>query len=270
MASTDQLPNIILFGDSLTEWGFYEDNRGFGWAMEQHFAGKANVLNKGLAGYNSTWIKSYFGQIIQQANEPYAPPTLLFTIFLGANDACLPPAGAHVPLNQYEENIREFVEIILTNEAMADTKIVLITPPPINIQEPLEDTLNIGPAGKVEVDLEADKNTRGYRTYMSKKRYADKVMEIAKSYEDVTDQVIGLNFWKALIDTALEQDERLADDDAYDENRLPGCGLAGAKGFKQGYFTDGLHLDRLGYEVLFKELMASVLKKWPEMDKNWN
>ena len=216
------------------------------------------------SSFSSTWLKPDFESIIQRAKEPYAPPTLLFTIFLGANDACLPPAGAHVPLERYEENLREFVETILTEEAMTDTKIVLITPPPINIPEPLRNSIDIGPAEEAEVDLESEKSTRGYRTYMSKKKYADKVMDIAKSYEDVTDQVIGLNYWKALIDTALEQEGRLTDEDAYDENRLPGCGLPVAKEFKQGYFTDGLHLDHLVRSPLttLPQATCSILKRF--------
>lgn len=221
------------------------------------------------SSYTSDWLKPDFQRIIQKAKEPCAPPTLLFAIFLGANDACLPPAGAHVPLEHYEENLREFVETILTEEVMTDTKIVLITPPPINIPEPLSDPIDIGPAGAAEADLESEKSTRGYRTYMSKKQYGDKIMNIAKSYEDATDRVIGLNYWKALIDAALEQEGRLADEDAYDENRLPGCGLTAAKEFQQGYFTDGLHLDRLGYEVLTKALMGAVLTKWPELHRDW-
>ena len=88
------------------------------------------------------------------------------------------------------------------------------------------------------------KEERGYRTYMSKKRYAENIMEIAKSYEE-TGRVVGLNYWKGLIDTGLEDQNRLGDEDAYDEARLPGCGLKWAKQFRRGYFTDGLHLGPL-------------------------
>ncbi|KAF2497080.1 hypothetical protein BU16DRAFT_560392 [Lophium mytilinum] len=50
MESTVQLPKIVLFGDSLTDWGFDEYNGGFGWALEEEYKDKAEVLNEGRAG----------------------------------------------------------------------------------------------------------------------------------------------------------------------------------------------------------------------------
>lgn len=47
MRAIDQHPKIILFGDSLTEWGFYEENHGFGWALGQYYGGKVEILNEG-------------------------------------------------------------------------------------------------------------------------------------------------------------------------------------------------------------------------------
>jgi lysophospholipase L1-like esterase len=190
-------------------------------------------------------LKPDFEHIMRSARRPGAPPTLLFTIFLGANDACLPPWSGHVPLDVYERNLREFVETILAEEALTDTKVVLITPPPINIHEPLPESPISSASEGLQLSLEEEKNTRGYRTYMNKKRYAEKVMEIAKSYAETDHPVIGLNLWKSLIDAALEDEGRRDAEDAYNENRLPGCGLPGAKEFKKGYFTDGLHFGPL-------------------------
>lgn len=128
---------------------------------------------------------------------------------------------------------------------------MLITPPPINIPDPVdedeEDVLDLGPVAAAavrEAMVASEKEGRAYRTYMSKKRYADKIMEIAGDYEE-TGRVIGLNYWKALIDAALEDQGRSGDQDPYNEDRLPGCGLKTAKAFRDRYFTDGLHLDAL-------------------------
>jgi lysophospholipase L1-like esterase len=44
----DPPPKIILFGDSLTEWGFDEDDAGFGWALQDYYSGKVDVLNEGM------------------------------------------------------------------------------------------------------------------------------------------------------------------------------------------------------------------------------
>lgn len=193
-------------------------------------------------------LKANFRNILKRATRSYAPPTLLITIFLGANDAAHLPVGdeENIGLAKYDDNIREFVESVLIEDNLRDTKIVVITPPPINIPDPVEDT-NIGPAAaaaKAEITGNDPKKGLGYRVYINKKTYAEKAMEIAKSYEE-TGRVIGLNLWGALIDAALEDQNRLGDEDAYAEERLPGCGLKWAKAFKRGYFTDGLHFGPL-------------------------
>ncbi|KAF2803074.1 SGNH hydrolase [Mytilinidion resinicola] len=268
MESTVQLPKIVLFGDSLTDWAFNEYNAGFGWVLEEEYKGKAELTDCVCTNrYTSSMLAPNFEKIISRAKNPNAPPTLLFTIFLGANDACLPPWSGHVPLDKYEANLRAFVETILSTKAMTDTKIVLITPPPINIRESLPDSPIGSNSEDLQASLEEEKKARGYRTYMNKKQYAEKVMEIAESYVALTDRVIGLNFWKSLIDTALEQQGRLNAEDAYDENKLPGCGLPGAKEFKKGFFTDGLHFGPLAYKLLSEDLITAVLQKWPELGK---
>lgn len=206
--------------------------------------------------YTSSRLLPAFDRIIAQATAAKAPRTLLFTIFLGANDACFIGDTEYVPLPTFEANIRKFVETVLVQDAMADTKIVLITPPPINIPSP-------NAKGKDEDALrdanKAKKEMRGYKTYMSKKRYAERVMQIAQEYEE-TERVIGLDFWGDLV-RARSQD--LGED--YDEDRLPGSGLYGARDFGEGYFTDGLHLDKKGYNILSKGLYDAMLSKWPEL-----
>lgn len=148
----------------------------------------------------------------------------------------------------------------MIEDNMPDTKIVLITPPPINIPDPVEkyDDMDLGPvaAAAMAAARPDPKEERGYKTYLSKKRYADKIMEIAESYEE-TGRVAGLDYWKALVDAGLDDQRRLGDEDAYDEERLPGCGLKWAKQFKKGYFTDGLHLG-----PLVSQLVCSDKVRW--------
>ncbi|KAF1994789.1 SGNH hydrolase [Amniculicola lignicola CBS 123094] len=262
MATQEQLPEIVLFGASLVEWSFFEHTRGFGWVLQEKYKGKAEILNEG--SYTSTMLMPNFREIVERATRPYAAPTLLITIMVGGNDAVLMPYGEYVPLKEFEENIREWVETVLTEDNMPDTKIVLITPPPINCSDPPKS--QGVETGKVTLEKANRpwKQGRGYKTYLSKKRYAEKVIDIAKSYEE-TGRVIGLNLWRALVDAGLADQGRLGDEDAYDEEKLPGCGLLGAKQFKDGYFTDGLHLDGLGYDVFSKGLLELVLSTWPEL-----
>jgi hypothetical protein len=47
MSVSKQLPEFVLFGDSLTEWSFDESTQGFGLFLEKKYAGKARVVNEG-------------------------------------------------------------------------------------------------------------------------------------------------------------------------------------------------------------------------------
>ncbi|KAF2121561.1 SGNH hydrolase-type esterase domain-containing protein [Lophiotrema nucula] len=263
--SGKKLPEFVLFGDSLTEWGFEEETRGWGWVLEQEYDGKARIENEGVAGYTSSMLERNFRRIIERATLPDAAPTLLITIWLGANDACV-GTGAHVPLPKFEDNIRSFVDQVLAEEQLRDTKVVLITPPPINIPdaEPEDDGMDLGPAAAAAMKAFDPKKSRSYIVYKSKRTYGEKIMEIAASYAE-TGRVVGLDYWKALIDAGLDDQHRLGDEDAYHEDMLPGSGLPWAKAFKQGYFSDGLHLEGLAYDVLSKAVVELIQTKWPAL-----
>ncbi len=44
-----RLPKVILFGDSLTDWSFEDDTYGFGAVLTDHYSGRAEVVNQGIA-----------------------------------------------------------------------------------------------------------------------------------------------------------------------------------------------------------------------------
>ncbi|KAJ4296911.1 hypothetical protein N0V90_006959 [Kalmusia sp. IMI 367209] len=254
-AGSRKLPQIVLFGDSLTQWGFDAATQGFGWHLENVYEGKAEIVNEVVTtSYTSNYIQREFTRLISQLTSASAQPTLLFTIFLGANDACFVGKTEYVPLPRFSDNIRGFVEEILIRDELPRTKIVLITPPPIDIPEALPDDV-VGPWAANE----DPKSEKGYRTYVS---YLHGQLSIVGEYAD-TGRVIGLDYWGALIDAGLEEQGR-SEDRGVDE-KLPGCGLQGAREFGKGWFTDGLHLDVKAYNVLSKSLMDAVVGKWPEL-----
>ncbi|KAF2682137.1 SGNH hydrolase [Lentithecium fluviatile CBS 122367] len=263
----EKLPQIVLFGDSLTAWGFDEKTQGFGWYLQKMYKGKADIVNEGYAGYTSQAIKRNFTRLITRLTAPGAPETLLVTIFLGANDACIIGDSEYVPLPLFTSNICEFVEEILIQDDLPNAKIVLITPPPVNVPDPLPDPL---PGVGEEGDEEDARNDMGFRTYMSKKRYAKGIMAISGEYAE-TERVVGVDFWRACVEEALvgqgrgEELEGEGKGERFEDVRLPGCGLKTAKRFPEGWFTDGLHLGPLGYKVLSKALVDTVLAKWPEL-----
>jgi hypothetical protein len=49
-------PSILLFGDSITEYGFGIEEVRFGWSslLSSLYSRRADVLNRGFAGYNTT------------------------------------------------------------------------------------------------------------------------------------------------------------------------------------------------------------------------
>lgn len=186
-------------------------------------------------------MKPKFARLISSITATDAPPALLFTIFLGANDACFIGNREYVPLPQFSDNIRSFIEEILDHASLEDAKIVLITPPPINVPDPLpKDGDLLGPAFAKAAGEKNPKDDKGYRTWVSKKKYAERILEIAKEYEK-TSRVVGLDYWNKLERAALEEQGREGEED---EDRWPGCGLPDAKEFGAGWFTDGLHLDK--------------------------
>jgi hypothetical protein len=47
VGKTANLPEFVLFGDSLTEWSFDEETQGFGLFLEKTYKGKAAIVNEG-------------------------------------------------------------------------------------------------------------------------------------------------------------------------------------------------------------------------------
>ncbi|KAH0566325.1 hypothetical protein GP486_000261 [Trichoglossum hirsutum] len=241
----EDYPKIILFGDSLTERSFDTNNNGFGAVLQNYYARRVDVVNR----------------------DAQLPPPLLFTVFLGANDAVLPRFSQHVPLPEYEANLRYYVDTLLAHPMTKGTKIVLITPPPIDIMPLSEGELG----GELDIPVvrqqltSQDLDDPGYRTYLNKKMYAEKVMEIARSYDGSGGLVVGLDFWTAMINygRAMGKEKGISDDD----ERLPGSGLPGAVHFGREVFLDGLHLGPLGYDVLSGELLSLLTNMWPELRK---
>ena len=138
---------ILLLGDSLTQLCFDTDSgsgshgssgsSGWGSALANRYQRRADVLNRGLSGYNTRWFLHYAADKIKGEDELshiWTEPgqVLLITIFFGANDAALPDQGSarqHVPLDEYRENLLTLIDS--AHEAYPTAKIIVITPPPV-------------------------------------------------------------------------------------------------------------------------------------------
>ncbi|KAK6920699.1 SGNH hydrolase-type esterase domain [Dillenia turbinata] len=121
-------PQIVLFGDSITEQSFRSG--GWGTALADSYSRKADVLVRGYGGYNTRWALFLLHHLfpLGSANSPAA-----VTIFFGANDAALSGRTSerqHVPVEEYKENLRKIVHHL--KQCSSAMLVVLITPPPID------------------------------------------------------------------------------------------------------------------------------------------
>lgn len=121
-------PQIVLFGDSITEQSFRSG--GWGAALADTYSRKADVMVRGYGGYNTRWALFLLHHLFPLSST--TPPAAA-TIFFGANDAALLGRNSdrqHVPVEEYKENLRKIVSHL--KECSPTMLIVLITPPPIS------------------------------------------------------------------------------------------------------------------------------------------
>lgn len=116
-------PQIILFGDSITE----QSEASFAASLRQQYARKADVINRGFSGYTSKLaldVLPKFFPVFPQSDVS------IMTIFFGANDACLPGSAQHVPLEEYTACMKSIVQNKLVRRH--GTRVVLIIPAPVD------------------------------------------------------------------------------------------------------------------------------------------
>mmetsp|Transcript_23398 Transcript_23398/g.32787 ORF Transcript_23398/g.32787 Transcript_23398/m.32787 type:complete len:282 (-) Transcript_23398:192-1037(-) len=101
-------PAIILFGDSITQQGFgWEGSTGWASLLSADYSRRADVLNRGFSGYNTRHALDLLPHVIGTTRP--AEGVLFATVFFGANDAALPGELQHVPIDEYEQNLKTIV-----------------------------------------------------------------------------------------------------------------------------------------------------------------
>ncbi|KAF9507774.1 hypothetical protein BS47DRAFT_277948 [Hydnum rufescens UP504] len=139
------LDSIMLFGDSITEHGWMPG--GHAQLLADRYVRKLDVINRGLGGYNSEWGLTVFKQIFATKDEQTRLPTVrLLTFWWGANDAVVEGAVQHVDILHYIDNIHMAVSLVKSSTSpyySPKTRIILMTPPPVNVaQRPDEERSN--------------------------------------------------------------------------------------------------------------------------------
>lgn len=125
VTATPERPKILLFGDSLTQTSF----EGWGAVLADRYQRRADVLNRGLSGYNTRWALRY-AQDYGVWEEP--GKVALVTLFFGANDAALVDRdpSKYVPVAEYKANLLKLID--LTRQSYPAAKILLLAPPPVH------------------------------------------------------------------------------------------------------------------------------------------
>jgi len=143
-------PTIVLFGDSITQLGFsIGESPGWVGLLANAYSRRADILSRGYSGYNTRHaldiLPTIFGSSPGEDEDgkkstaasslPSQP--LFVSIFFGANDASLPgnrEHNQHVPIDEYENNLRQIVSSIRSSRMMIDstTPIIMMTPPPVD------------------------------------------------------------------------------------------------------------------------------------------
>lgn len=148
-------PKIYLFGDSITEQSF--EDGGWGASLANHFCRTADVVLRGYSGYNTRWAVKVMERVFPPPAEAEAGGApLAVTVFFGANDASLPDRCSgfqHVPFDEYKQNLLAIVAFL--KKQWPSTRIILITPPPIDEDARLLHPFFDNPSGLPERTNEA-------------------------------------------------------------------------------------------------------------------
>ncbi|GAA5910950.1 SGNH/GDSL hydrolase family protein [Sporobolomyces salmoneus] len=231
-----QNDRFLLLGDSITEWSFGND--GLGAQLSHLYHRRLDVVNRGLAGYNSRWALECFKQWLPPSPAKDDPHTVLATLWLGANDCVLPHNKQHVPLSEFRQNLLSITQLLTSPSSPhydPSTQFVLITPTPISPPDWVVERKRRGMKGEMD---RVNENTR---------KYVDTVIELGRELKvPVVDAFEAI--WEAAEKETKEKEEEF-------EKVL------------STFYWDGLHLSAKGYKQVVDQVKRVIKETYPE--KHW-
>jgi isoamyl acetate esterase len=212
---------ILLIGDSLTEQGYVNH-----WCsmLQNSYQRRADVICRGFSGYNTRWVLRMLNSSSDCCKIIPEVPPLFCVVFLGANDAVSASYPQHVPIDEFEDNLRSIARLLL-EKAKPLHGVVIVSPPPID------------EAGYLEyVQRERDASaTVSSRTFENTRCYRDAALRVAAE----TVSCIGVDLYAAFLGPAMHAPFA-------PEQEWATC------------FFDGLHFDSNGGKIVFDALMAAL------------
>lgn len=225
---------LVMFGDSITQFAWQKG--GIGSELANFYQRRLDLVNRGYSGYNTTWAlhvaKTVFPTEFVESRQ--IKKKRIVTIWLGANDAVLPPKPQSVEIPQFKENLNKLIDIIEAHDQRTTwtnggqkTLIMLITPPPISISMRAADCAARFPDWKPE-NMDRDP--------IRSRQFAESVCQVAKERG-----LPVIDCWTSITKAAGDVE-----------------GLS-------RYLCDGLHLTSDGYELVTQEFKSIISRHYPHL-----
>jgi lysophospholipase L1-like esterase len=231
---------IILFGDSITEYGGYESLR-FQSKLTDLYTRKLDVVNRGFGGYNSSHGRVILPRLLEAELNSSKSNIKLMTIFFGSNDASEPVDELsrlqHVPLETYKLNIRTMVKMAVDNNIK-----------PIVVGPGLNDN-RLSRARLMERERRGDVDLA---TNEKNHLYSMAAQEVAQEFG-----VAFVDLWNLFrIHGNWTQEQLYASTgDSPDDKYIALSHL----------FYDGIHFTPAAYEIFTTEVLKAIKSHYPEV-----
>ncbi|KAG0320901.1 hypothetical protein BGZ99_004263 [Dissophora globulifera] len=223
---------IVVLADSISKYGYTHATQGWLGFLADEWSGRADVVLRGFPGYNTHWVKAIFPDLhLQESTSASSPPVRLVIIALGTDDAAFPHTRQHISLSNYKDNLKSLITSVRYPESpnySPDTQIILVTPAPV------DDIMWEASLTAVQQTMDRSNNVT--------KEYADACAEVGEELH-----VPVVNLWK---DIQCQLDGTC---ELHESDQL------------QDYLMDGLHLRRMGNEVLYKGVLNTVATHFPHL-----
>ncbi len=216
-----------MLGDSLTQFCF-EGPEGWGRNLANRYQRRADLLNRGMSGYNTRWYIRYAKDsgIWEEPGK-----IVLVTIWFGANDAAT--LFQHVPLSEYETNLETIID--QAKESYPEAKVLLIAPPPVASEQRAE--------------------------YLKKQHGEDKAKDMAVRSSEVTGTYAAtcVKVARAKDIPCLDMFTEMIDSKSKDEQD-------GEKADVSEYFCDGLHFSEGGHKFVASAVTKAIRTHFPSLE----
>ena len=230
-------PEIVLFGDSITQQSFGAG--GWGAAIANAHQRTADVKLRGYSGYNTRWALRVLPEIFpnsKSTGEVGTTPALV-TVLFGANDANRPgplklqdedASRQHVPVEEYGDNLRKIITAI-RETGNGSARVLLITPPPVD-----EEAWHGFCVERFGVQADAELN----RNFETTALYACQCKDIGREMGVPT------------LDLHSEMSKNMSDR-------------------WKSLLVDGLHPNEAGGEAIGKLVLNAIETHWPYLKQSW-